>query len=156
MKKIIKIITTIVVVVVFSSFLIYTYYADASSLNNINVTIENINIQQLGLSYCNLKIRINISNPNNREISNLVASFNIYITENYIGEGNLSKISIPSLSYKQKDVIITIYYSEVATAVVEGIKKGEFTLSAKGTISGNVLFDLMTISQQFEASKAYI
>jgi len=156
MKNIKKILIALIVIMVISCFFIYTYLADASALSNIIVDVENINIQQIGLSYCDLKIIVSLSNPTDRDTSNLKASFDIYIAGNYIGDGSLSDVSISALSNTQKEVFVTIYYSEVASAVVDGIKKGDFTLSIEGDVSGTVLFGLIRVSEQIEASKTYL
>jgi LEA14-like dessication related protein len=154
-KKSRKIIIVIGIILAISGFLGYTYYADATTLNNAEVTIENIHLQELSLTYCKLKIYIDISNPTNRDISGLTAVFNIYIADNYVGSGSFSKVSIPAQSNREKDVTITIYYAKVAVAVVDGIKRGNFDLTIKGEASGDVLFDLITVSKQFKATKVY-
>lgn len=156
MKNIKKTLITVILIVIISCFFIYTYLADASALSNIIVDVENIKIQQIGLFYCELKIIVSLSNPTDRDTSNLEASFNIYIAGKYIGEGSLSEVSISALSKTQKDVFVTIYYSEVASAVVDGIKTRDFTLSIRGEVSGTVLFGLMRVSEQIEASETYV
>ena len=56
---------------------------------------------------------------------------------------------------REKDEAITIYYANVASAVVEGIKKGNFGVTIEGVIKANVLFNLITVSQEFKASQTY-
>jgi hypothetical protein len=156
MKKTITIILIIILVVLISGFFLNTYIADVSAISKITVDVEKINIQHLGLSFCELQIIIGLYNPTNRDTSNLEASFDMFITGNYIGEGILSEVSIPSESYTQKDVYLTIYYSEVASGVVDAIKSRDFTLSIEGEVHGSVLFGFLRVSDQIEASKKYL
>lgn len=154
-KKSRKIIIVIAMILTISGFLGYTYYADITTLYNTKVTIKDIHLQELSFTYCKLKIYIDISNPTDRDISGLSAVFDIYIADNYVGLGSFEKASIPAQSNKEKDVTIIIYYANVAVAVVDGIKKGDFDLTIKGEASGKVLFGLITVSEQFKATQTY-
>ena len=154
-KKFRIILISIIIIFIIPLGLCYTYYADVGALDKTNVTIKDIRLQEIGLTYCELKIYINFYNPSDRDVNGLSAVFDIYIADNYIGKGSLSKVSISSKSSVEKDTTVTIYYANVATAVVDGIKKGNFDLTIKGTASGNILFGILTISEKFEATKPY-
>ena len=154
-KKIRQIIIGITIILVISMFLCYTYYADVTTLYDAELSIEDIRLQELSLTYCKLKIYIDISNPTDRDISDLTAMFDIFIADNYVGLGSLSKVSIPAQSKIEKDVAITIYYSNVAFSVVDGIKSGNFDLTISGEARGNILFGLITVSDEFKATKEY-
>lgn len=154
-KKFRIILITIIIILIIPLFLGYTYYADIASLDSTKVTVKDIRLQKPGLTYCDLKIYINFHNPSDRDVSELTAVFDIYIADNYVGKGSLSKVSISAQSSEEKDTTVTIYYANVAVAVVDGIKKGNFDLTIKGTASGNVLFGFLTVSDKFEATKSY-
>jgi len=85
--------------------------------------------------------------------------FDIYIEDNYVGEGGFSNVFIPAHTQSEKDVSITIYYSGLADAVVDVIKnvitEGDFNLIISGNINGNVLFGLIAFSQEFETTHIY-
>ena len=155
-KKEIITITIIAIILVISGFLGFTYYSDVTTLYNAEITINDIQIQELGLSFCKLKIIIDISNPSGKDISELTANFNIKISNNFVGKGSVSKISIPSKSSKEKEVIVTIYYANVAAAVVNGIADGNFDLTLVGEASGKVLFGLITVTDRFRTTKSYV
>ncbi|KYK25815.1 hypothetical protein AYK20_03950 [Thermoplasmatales archaeon SG8-52-1] len=146
---------TILIILIIPIFLIYSYYADVEALDSTKVTINDIRLLEIGLTSCDLKIYITFYNPSGRDISELTAVFDIYIANNYVGKGSLSKVSISPQSSAVKDTTVTIYYANVAAAVVDGIKKGNFDLAIKGTASGNVLFGFLTVSDKFEATKPY-
>jgi hypothetical protein len=154
-KKSKKFIIILLIIFTLSGFFGYTYYSDVTTLLNAEVTIKDIHLHELSFTYCKLKINIDIKNPSDRDISSLSSVFNIYIAENFVGLGSFSNVFIPAQSTKENDVTITIYYTNVAVAVVDGIKKGNFDLNIKGEASGKVLFDLITVSKQLNVTKAY-
>jgi hypothetical protein len=154
-KKIRQIIIVITIILVISLFLGFTYYTDVKTLYDAEFSIEDIYLQEVSLTYCKLKISIDISNPTDRDISGLNAMFDIFIADNYVGLGSFSKVSIPAQSNKLKDVEITIYYSNIAFSVIDGIKSGNFDLTIRGEARGNVLFGLITVSDEFKATEKY-
>jgi hypothetical protein len=154
-KKIMPIIVVVSIILGISLFFSYTYHADIATLYSAEISIEDITIQELTLTYCTLTIYIDISNPTDRDISGLTATFDVFIADNYVGLGSVSEVSIPAQSNRLKDVIVTIYYSNVVFSVVDGLQSGNFDVTVKGSASGNVLFGLITVSDEFEATKEY-
>ena len=154
-KNNVRIAVITVLIAAISGFLGYTYYVDVNALSNTEVTINDISLQELHLTYCKLKLSININNFADRDITDISAKFDINVANNYVGSGSFSRISIPAKSIREKDAGITIYYANVASAVVEGIKKGNFDVTIVGEIKANVLFNLITVSKEFKASQTY-
>ena len=155
MDQKIKILVVIIIVFFISCFLSIRYITDVSALEKVNITIENINIQELRLTYCKLKLKVNISNPTNEYISGLFAEFDISIAGTYVGNGSVPTVSIPAQSHKTRDVPLTIYYANVGNAVIDGIRTGNFDLTIHGEAKGNVLFNLLTVSKSFTASYSH-
>ncbi len=151
----IRILIVVTIVIFISGFLVIRYTTDVSALEKVNITIENINIQESHLTYCKLKLKVNISNPTNEYISGLFAEFDISIASTYVGNGSVPTVSIPAQSQTKKDVILTIYYADVGNAVIDGIQIGNFDLTVHGEAKGNVLFNLITVSKSFTASYSH-
>jgi len=151
----IRILIVVTIVIFISGFLVIRYTTDVSALEKVNITIENINIQELHLTYCKLKLKVNISNPTNEYISGLFAEFDISIASTYVGNGSVPIVSIPAQSQTKRDVILTIYYADVGNAVIDGIQTGNFDLTIHGEAKGNVLFNLITVSKSFTASYSH-
>jgi hypothetical protein len=154
-KKFMRTIIIAVIILAILGFLGYTYSADVSALDNARVTIKDIRIQEIGLTSCELKIYIDISNPSNQDISGLSADFDVFITDTNVGSGSVSRVSIPAQSTKEKGVSLTIVYIDVAEAVIDVIIKGNFDLSIDGYASGDVLFGLIRVTDQISATKSY-
>ncbi len=142
-----------------SGFLGYIYYADVAAMSSIEVTINDVDITDVKFTSFKLKLDANIYNPTDQDISGLSSTFDIYIEDNYVGEGDFSNVFISAHAQSEKDVSVTIYYSGLADASVDVIKnvitEGNFDLTISGNINGNVLFGLITFSQEFETTHTY-
>lgn len=150
---------TLAIILSVSGFLGYIYYADVAAMSSIEVTINDVYITDVKFTSFKLKLDANIYNPTDQDISGLSSAFDIYIEDNYVGEGGFSNVFIPAHTQSEKDVSITIYYSGLADAAVDVIKnvitEGNFDLIISGNINGNVLFGLITFSQEFETTHTY-
>lgn len=58
-------------------------------------------------------------------------------------------------SQTAKDVTLTIYYADVANAVLDGIQNRNFDLTIEGEAKGTVFFDLFTVSSRFVSTYSY-
>jgi len=156
-KNVITVITLAIILSV-SGFLGYIYYADVAAMSSIEVTINDVDITDVKPTSFKLKLDSNIYNPTDQDISGLSSTFDIYIEDNYVGEGGFSNVFIPAHTQSEKDVSITIYRG-LADAAVDVIKniitEGNFDLTISGSINGNVLFGLITFSQEFETTHTY-
>ncbi len=158
-----NVISTIILAIILSIsvFLGYIYYTDVAAMSSIEVTINDVDITEVKLTspFFKLKLDANIYNPTDQDISGLSSTFDIYIEDNYVGQGDFSNVFISAHAQSEKDVSITIYYSGLADATVDVIKnvkpEGNFDLTISGNINGNVLFDLITFSQEFETTHIY-
>ena len=142
-----------------SGFLGYIYYADVEAMSSIEVTVHDVDVTDIKPTSFKLKLDANIYNPTDQDISGLSSTFDIYIEDNYVGEGGFSNVFIPAHIQNEKDVSISIYYSGLAAAAVDVIKnvitEGNFDLIISGNINGNVLFGLIAFSQEFETTHTY-
>jgi len=158
-KKLVITAIVIAIILPFLVFLWFSYNADVAAISNIDVTLDDIDLTDIKLTSFKLILNVNISNPANQYISNLSSNFDIYIADNYVGNGEFSKVTIPRKSQSNKDVIVIVYYSGLADAVVDIIKKviknEEFDLTINGEVKGNALFGLTSVSQSFIVTKTY-
>ena len=157
-KNIIAVIILVIILSV-SGFFVYIYYSDVGAMSSIEVAINEVDIIDVKLTSFKLKIDTNIYNPTDQDISGFSSTFDIYIEDNYVGEGGFSNVFIPAHAQSEKDVSIIIYYSGLANAAVDVIKnvitEGNFDLIISGDLKGNVLFGLIVFSQEFETTHTY-
>jgi hypothetical protein len=158
-KKLVITSIVILIVIFVSVFLWFSYKTDLEAISNIEVTLDDIDLEDVNFTSFKLKLNVNISNPTNQYISNLSSNFDIYIAENYVGKGEFSKVSIPKNSHSDKDIIVIVNYKDLAVAVVDiiinVINNEEFDLTIEGKIIGNALFGLTYVSHSFKETKTY-
>ncbi len=143
-------------VIAVSGFLGSAYYADVSAIEKSEISLSNASFSEFSLTYCKLKLNVEVTNPSSRSISNLSVKFDIYLTDNYVGNGYFPEISIPVHSSRTRAMTITIYYAELTGGVVNMLEKGKVTITLKGEVEGSVLYDLMSFSQKFNASYSLV
>ncbi len=155
MERKTKIISVITILLVFSGFLSYQYVTDTAALNNVEVIVESITLQEPRLSYCKLKLSVDVYNPSHQDISEVTAVFDVFIAGNYVGSGSFPKSFLTAQSNIKKDVSLTIYYADMASAVITGIQNKNFDLTIEGNAKGTVFFNLFTVSKEFVSTYSY-
>ena len=154
-RKRISLLSTAMIIITLSIAIGYTVYADITTLNEITVTIQNIQLNEVHLTYSQIQFSLLFTNPTTKDITRLQGKFTIYLANSSIGEGNFSAVNIPPQSNTEKSAEFTIYYSQVANAVIEGIQQRDFTLTLHGEIQSHILFDLFTITHHFTTSQSF-
>lgn len=155
-SKIIKILALSSVLVSIPFFLGYVYYADVSAIENSEVSISDAGISEIGLKYCRLRMEVEVNNTSPRKITDLSVKFDIYLTDNHVGNGYFSEISVPAHSSRTREMTVTIYYAELTGAVLDMLKEGRVTVTMRGELEGKVLYNLMGFSQTFNASYSIV
>lgn len=155
MKNIKIISSVLVLIIIIVTITVFNYYSDISSINSVDVEIEDVDIRDLKLASCDLNLKLKITNPTSSNINDLTAEFDVFISNTDVGDGLLNKVTLPSKSYESSDVFITIYYSNVGQAVINGLQTGNFNLSIQGEAKLNILFNLISITEPFSASYSY-
>ncbi len=154
-KKIYFIISIAITIILISSVIGYTYYADIEAISKTQVEIEKINIIKIYSNSINLGLIVKFINPSDRKITDLSSNFKIFIDSKYIGDGSFSNIHIKQSSYCSKQVLITVSYSNIAQSTIDIIKnfiQGEKTIfSIKGKLTADVLFGLTKTSHRYTA-----
>ena len=136
-------------------FFTIIYLNDIASIDYIEIEIDNVRIKDLKLSSAELELKVKISNPTNQTLSDLMAEFNIFISNIDVGDGLVEKVTILPNSEEISDVLITIFYADVGQAVINGLQSGNFDLLINGEAKLNVLFNLITISKPFSSVYSY-
>jgi hypothetical protein len=72
-----------------------------------------------------------------------------------VGNSSLLQLSIPNKSSREHVISLTLLYSDIAHAVIEGIKNKNFDIYISGEAQGYVFYDLFIVSVPFSASSTY-
>jgi hypothetical protein len=144
-------------------FLGYTYFADAQAIQQIRAEVYSFNPDSnidfdLPERKINLNFTLNVTNPSSRDIQDISSTFNIYIEENFIGEGSFSNLSIKANSSKFKDITVSFDLKGFAYSIIDGIanalKNQNTEITIEGTMTASVLFGLTTASHSYTATSA--
>ena len=133
----------------------YTYYIDVAAIRDSRVVMEDARLTELSFTQATLAIQVTISNPSSRDIADLTVSFDILISETFVGNGSFPSLTIPAHDLRTREMNVTLYFAELASAVIAAIQQGTFLIMMQGTVKGRVMFGLTTFSQSFSSSYAF-
>ncbi len=139
-----------------SGFLGYVYYADVSAIEGSEIAISDAGFSEIGLTYCKPSIDVENNNTSPRKITDLSMKFDIYLTDNYVGNGYFPGISVPGHSSRTREMTVTIYYAELTGAVLDMLKEGRVTITLKGEVDGKVLYNFVDFSRTFNTSYSIV
>jgi LEA14-like dessication related protein len=154
-KSIILLISISLIFILITAGITGLYITKLNTLNTLTVSIDQVKIEELKLSYVKLNLSTNFFNPSNTSIDDLSATFDVLISGVKIGEGSLSQIDLLAHSNSHHSTLLTIYFADVASAVFESIQTSEFFLEIKGKAQTKIIFGLIFIEQSFSASYTY-
>lgn len=155
-KNIYSISAIAVALILFFSFMGFTYYADAAAVSKTQVELENIDLIKIYSNGLTLGFIVKFVNPSDREINDLSSEFGIYIDTINIGSGSFSNIDIKSNGETSRPITITVSYLGLASSAILVIKNfvngQKIGFSIQGTVTADVLFGLTDASQKFVAA----
>jgi len=151
MKKVVTAIG-ISAVVIIPVLLGFVYYQDISAIEDSEISISNAGISELKLTYCKIKLQMELKNPSARKISDISVRFDIYLTDNYVGSGYFPEITVPPHSARTREMNITIYYANLTGAVLNALYDGKVVISIRGEMEGKVLYGMIKFTQRFNTS----
>jgi LEA14-like dessication related protein len=129
--------------------------ADAAAINELKIHVEDVRLADIGLTSCDLLVTINFTNPTSRDLSIVSATFDVFVADSYVGNSSLLQLSIPNKSSREHVISLTLLYSDIAHAVIEGIKNKNFDIYISGEAQGYVFYELFIVSVPFSASSTY-
>ena len=78
-KDILSIVIFIIIILSILSFIFVNYKSDVEAINDIDISLNNVDIFDLEITSFKLNLDVEIINPSNREINQLSSDFDIYI-----------------------------------------------------------------------------
>jgi LEA14-like dessication related protein len=143
------------VIVILIAISILQIMADAAAINELKIHVEDVRLADIGLISCDLLVTINFTNPTSRDLSIVSATFDVFVADSYVGNSSLLQLSIPNKSSREHVISLTLLYSDIAHAVIEGIKNKNFDIYISGEAQGYVFYELFIVSVPFSASSTY-
>lgn len=150
-----KIFIILIIVLLLSLFLVYTFYTDTESLKQVYAKVEGIQDIDAKFTSATITFNLNITNPSSKSINQLSSTFDIFIENNFIGTGSFADYSIPAKTSIDKEVEVNVNYGGLADSSIDILKNWasgeESEIKIDGTITASILFGLTAASQDFTA-----
>ena len=128
---------------------------DRYTIKRIDIEILDVKISGVTLEKCTLTFTTNVTNPTDATVHDLSVLFDVYITNDYIGEGSSDTFTLTGKDTVNTTVPVTIYYNNLTQAVIDLIKDliagKSTTLNIKGVAYATIFFGLFRTSHAFEA-----
>jgi len=140
------------VVVILLGFFVLQYLVDAASMNDFKITIEHVNVARLGVTSCDIIVTVNFTNPTSQDLRIASAIFDVYIADSYVGHNNVSSFIIPKRSSTEQQISLTVLYTNLAHAVLEGLLNNNFEINVKGEAQGYIFYGLFKTTVPFRLS----
>jgi LEA14-like dessication related protein len=143
-----------IVVVAVSGLFYYQATREEEAIRRLSVEIADVSIARLGLSSCDIAIRLKYTNPLDYDTPTFwVSSYSIYVNGELVGTGSIppaTKVAARSTVYQ--DLTITIEYAEVSKALVNALREGKIVVEVRGEVRAKVLFGLLEASTPFTST----
>jgi LEA14-like dessication related protein len=143
------------VIVILIAISILQIMADAAAINELKIHVEDVRLADIRLTSSDLLVTINFTNPTSRDLSIVSATFDVFVADSYVGNSSLLQLSIPNKSSREHVISLTLLYSDIAHAAIEGIKNKNFDIDISGEAQGYVFYELFIVSVPFSASSTY-
>lgn len=128
---------------------------DRYTIKRLDIEILDVSISGVTLEKCTLTFTTNIINPTDATVHDLTVLFDVYITNDYIGEGSSDIFTLQGKKTVNTTVPVTIYYKNLTQAIIDLIKDliagKTTTLTIKGIAYASIFFGLFRTSHAFEA-----
>lgn len=144
-----------IVIVMLLSILVVQFYSEVSAAHKLEVRIAQVRLTEIGLTSCDLVVTINLTNPTSQQLDICYASFDVFVAGSYVGNSSVSDVVLPRTSSTEKIIPLTLLYSDIAWAVVEGIRNRNFNLIVRGDVETCVFYGLWSVTVPFSISSTY-
>ncbi len=145
----------VIILLAIVGFFGYNFYQGREAMYNIESEVTGAGIPDPGLTSVDIPIEIEFHNESNYDSPSFTASYDIYIGDEKIGEGNLPSIVVPAGRTETATQEITINYEDVGAGLVDVLQTGEFTVTVEGDFKTKVAFGLIPISRSFKSTYSF-
>ena len=129
-------------------YILYTEYVAAESLE---YEMENPERPDPGPESIDIPIEMEFYNPSRYDTPYITVVYDIYVEDEYVGEGYLDLGVVPPGETIYDEQVITVEYDDVSDPTVAALKAGNFEMILDGEVTGEVLFETIPVTREFEA-----
>jgi len=142
-------------VLVAGGLLYYQLSREREAIERLEVEVVGASIARLGLSSCDIAVRLRFTNPSGSDTPTFwVSPYYVYVNGELVATGSLPPTKVVAGSSVYQDLTVSVEYSKVARALVEALLRGELKVEMRGEVRARVLFGLLEVSAPFTSTTA--
>ena len=148
-------VVALLVVLVVACLLCYQLYREGEAIERLKVEVVGTSITRLGLTSCDIAIRLRFTNPSGSDTPTFwVSPYNVYVNGELVATGSMPPTKVAAGSSVYQDLTISVDYFKVSRALVEALLRGEFKVEVRGELRARLLFGLLEVSAPFTSTTA--
>ena len=121
------------IIVIIIAFYISTEINQRKSLENVQITLQEVQIQDISFSGASLRLILNMYNPNDITTTLDRADYEFWLNQNSLGKGKIEKrVDIPPLESRTLDTDFFLSFEGVGQSVISALTKNEITWKITG------------------------
>ena len=111
------------------------------ALENVEITLQEVQIQSFSLSGASLKLFLNMFNPNDITTTLDRADYEIWFNDNSLGNGSIDKrVDIPPLESRTIDTDFSLSFQGIGQSVISALTENEITWRISGIAYYDTIF----------------
>lgn len=130
--------------------ILFTVSTEVRAIQSIKMEIYDVRVEHM-LPDIAITLSARIVNEENSRVRGLSGNFTVLVSNVSVGTMGFDTIDIGAHAQTTIDIPLTISYSQMAEGLIEAIASLQFSLTITGTITGDILFGLMSYRQPVEA-----
>jgi len=148
-------VVALLAILVVGGLLYYQLYREREAIERLEVEVVGASIARLGLSSCDIAIRLRFTNPSSVDTPTFwVSPYNVYVNGELVATGSMPPTRVAAGSSVYQDLVISVDYSKVSRALVEAILRGELKVEVRGVVRARALLGLLEVSAPFTSATA--
>jgi len=146
-------VVALLAVLVVGGLLYYQLSREREAIEKLEVEVVGASIARLGLSSCDIAVRLRFTNPSGSDTPTFwVSPYYVYVNGELVAKGSLPPTRVAAGSSVYQDLTVSVEYSKVARTLVEAILRGELKVEVRGVIKARVLIGLLEVSVPFTST----
>lgn len=134
-------------------FLYYQLSREREAIERLEVEVVGASITRLGLTSCDIAIRLRYANPSGSDTPTFwVSPYSVYMNGELVATGSMPPTKVVARSSVYQDLTVTVEYSKVTRALVDAILKGKLQVEVRGEVRARILFGLVEVSAPFTST----
>lgn len=144
-------IVTVVILLIIASVVGYNLYVEYTAATNLEFDVKGAGRPDAGPESVDIPIEKIFHNPSSFDTPPINAVYDIYVGEEYIGDGTLPLGVVSAGEKKIDEQEVTVYYEDVSEALAGRLREGDFTITIKGEARADILYESIMVTREFEA-----